>query len=87
MIKTSTRPMALTTMGAPFAGALKGSLEQASQAWNSSFELGLNYMTALSKARGPEDVIAANASFMNASLEEMTKSMSAFAKAGTLSAK
>ncbi len=86
MMKTST-PTALTNMSAPLAGALKGGLEQASRAWTNSFELGLSYMAALSKARGPEDVIAANASYMNASLEAMTKSMSAFAKGGTTTVK
>jgi hypothetical protein len=69
---------------APLMEAFKGNFDQASQAWTRNYEIYVQYLTTLSKARGPQEIAAANADFVAASIENMTKSIGALAKTGVM---
>ncbi len=69
---------------APFMDVFKGNFDQASQAWTRNYEIYLQYLATLSKARGPQEIAAANADFVAASIENMTKSIGALAKTGVM---
>lgn len=73
MPEAATQPSSVNTILSSFAAATRGGQDEAVRAWRRGYELYADYFASLAKAKGPSDLLAANADLMTGTVEAFAK--------------